>query len=346
MKLATTSACIIQILMVRNTRTLPASWVELGTSIPTTRRVQCDAAKSHYFGLISKYHNVFTPTTTGYSGELVPTNDVAAGRINTGQHYILKLSGTGETYLYVGISADMDGKYRRVCGNAVMVCSQASRGERSSIRSHCYRHIPKRTGQALVTALKLRCAPSLLEAVAKVIVYVDGVTTASCSAAPAATTSVPPAAHIVSSPTAAPTATTSANITALFPSSPTATPVAIISSPIAAPVASSPVAAQVTTGEKCQDTPKRFIYNDGKSKICKFVSLKNTERRCNRNSASTNCPVTCGTVRECYDTVEPFEQGGAIKFSSFAWTAKNNTEIRCGKNRVRANCPVTSCGVC
>jgi len=65
--------------------------------------------------------------------------NVAVGRISTGQHYILKLLGTGETDLYVhynkaeGITADMDGKYRSVYGNAIMVYSQASRGARNSI---------------------------------------------------------------------------------------------------------------------------------------------------------------------------------------------------------------------
>ena len=74
---------------------------------------------------------------------------------------------------------------------------------------------------------------------AKVIVYVDGMSsTASCSATPPASTAAtmfsPTSAHVATPPSAAPTATTSA--------------------PIATPVASSPVAAPVATVQKCQDT--------------------------------------------------------------------------------------------
>jgi len=371
-----------------------------------------NAPKSHYLRWFSQYHNDFTPTTTGYSGELVPTNDVAAGSISTDQHYILKLSGTGETDLYVhynkseGITADMDYRYRSAYGNAVMVYSQASRTATSAVLAGLT--APGQTyakanwaGSSHSLKIEVCSITAGSSGTAKVIVYVDGVTTASCSATTPATTAAPaaaitssptaaPAAAITSSPTAAPavvitssstvapaaaitssptvapaaaitsspTAAPAAAITssptaapaAAITSSPTAAPAAAItSSPIAAPAAaitSSPTAAPVATGEKCQDTPKKFFYNNGKSKSCKFVAKRNTERRCSNTSASANCPVTCETVCECYDTVGSYKmkKGGARK-NWCKWAVNKNTVKRCDRNRVRANCPV-ACGVC
>ena len=281
-----------------------------------------NAAKSHYFGWFSQYHNDFTPAVTGYYGELVSTNDVAAGRISTGRHYILKLSGTGETDLFVyynkaeGITKDMDGRYKTVYGNAVMVYSQASLSAKSSILAgltatgHTY---TKADWAGSRHSLKIEVCSITAGSpdMAKVIVYVDGVTTASCAAA-----------------TSAPTAT-----------SPSAAPVLIASAPIAVPD-SSPL-------PKCQDIAKSFEYNNGKSKNCKFVSKKNTELRCNRKSALANCPVTCGDdACQCYNTAEPFKlwESGTNR-NWCTWAESWNTDKRCRKNKVRANCPVT-CGVC
>ena len=299
-------------------------------------------AKSHYFGWFSEYHNDFNPATTGYSGELVPTNDVASGNISTGQHYILKLSGSGETDLYVhynkaeGITADMDDEYRTAYGNAVMVYSQANGEALSAILAGLTAAGQKYTktnygGTGNTLTIEVCSITAGSPDKAKVIVYVDGSTTASCSA----TTSAP-VATTTSVPTSAPVATTTSAPVATTTSAPAGAPVVTTSAPTGAPV---------VTSDLCQDTPLRFTYLEGVSKSCSYIARKNTSERCLIDSAKTNCPVTCKTAGcQCYDTVGRFLiKSGTTK--KCAWAERNNKEKRCAKNRVRANCPVT-CGVC
>jgi hypothetical protein len=322
-----------------------------------------NAAKSHYFGWFSEYHNDFNPATTGYSGELVPTNDVATGNISTGQHYILKLSGSGETDLYVhynkaeGITADMDDEYRTAYGNAVMVYSQASGGATSAILAGLTAAGQKYTktnygGTGNTLTIEVCSITAGSPDKAKVIVYVDGSTTASCSAttsAPVATTTSVPTSAPVATTTSAPVATTTSAPVATTTSAPVAT---TTSAPAGAPVVttSAPTKTAVTgapvvTSDMCQDTPLKFTYLEGVFKSCSYIARKNTSERCLIASAKTNCPVTCETAGcQCYDTVGRFPlKSGTTK--KCAWAERKNTEKRCAQNRVRANCPVT-CGVC
>jgi len=298
-----------------------------------------NAAKSHYFGWFSEYHNDFNPATTGYSGELVPTNDVSTGNISTGQHYILKLSGSGETDLYVhynkaeGITADMDDGYRTAYGNAVMVYSQANGGATSAILAGLTAAGQKYTktnygGTGNTLTIEVCSITAGSPDKAKVIVYVDGSTTASCSA----TTSAP-VATTTSVPTSAPVATTT--------SAPTSAPVVTTSAPTKTAATGAPVVTSM-----CQDTPLRFTYLEGVSKSCSYIARKNTSKRCLIDSAKTNCPVTCETAGcQCYDTAGRFLLNKSGTTKKCAWVRRKNTDERCAKNRVRANCPVT-CGVC
>ena len=301
-----------------------------------------NAAKSHYLGWFNQYHSDFTPATTGYSGELVPTNDVVAGTISTGEHYILKLSGTSETDLYVfynkseGVTATMDEEFRTELGNAVVVYSQATVWGTSTIVGALSTTGAQYTqsnwawsGGTLTIEVCSITAGSPDKA--KVIVYVDGVTTASCTT----TTSAPTGAPVVA-PTSAPT---SAPVVA--PTSVTGAPVVSTTpAPTSAPVVTTP-----TTSAKCQDTDQRFEYGfSGDTKTCNFIA-KYTAERCSVTNASSKCPVTCNTGCECYDTVGRFEVKLGKKTRKCAWAARKNTEERCARVRVRANCPMT-CGVC
>ena len=80
-----------------------------------------NAAKMYYLGWYSSYNKDLTPSTASYTGKLVPTNDIAAGDINSSTYdYVLKVSGSGETDLFIfynkagGIIQDMTGEDRAI----------------------------------------------------------------------------------------------------------------------------------------------------------------------------------------------------------------------------------------
>ena len=247
-----------------------------------------NAVNSYYFGWFSEYHNDVTPATTGYSGELVPTNDVAAGRISTGQNYILKLSGRRETDLYVsynkseGITADMDERYRSVYGNAVMVYSQTGFG--SNKRSEILAGLTAagqtytktnygRTGNTL--KIEVCSITTGSPDTAKVIVYVEGSTTASCSEMCQDT----PLKFTYNNGNSKSCSFIAAKDTAQR---------CLVTSAIT----NCPVTCE--TGCQCYDTVGRFKLKVGITRSCAWAKRKFTRLRCANNRVRANCPLTCG----------------------------------------------------
>ena len=94
----------------------------------------------------------------------------------------------------------------------------------------------------------------------------------------------------------------------------------------------------------CQDSSARFTFkNSGRKKNCKFVSKKNTSKRC--EAVSEECPVTCETGCACFDTEGGFLLGKNKKTRTCAWAGSKNKAKRCARNKVRSKCPIT-CDVC
>ena len=108
-------------------------------------------------------------------------------------------------------------------------------------------------------------------------------------------------------------------------------------SPTAAPTASD----DDVSGGLCQDSAGRFSIENGRTKNCKWASLSNTDKRCNRGDTAASCPVTCGADCACFDTEGSFTING--KERDCEWVARKL--LRCDKNIPRSNCPLT-CGVC
>jgi hypothetical protein len=98
-------------------------------------------------------------------------------------------------------------------------------------------------------------------------------------------------------------------------------------------------------GNMCQDTSKKFEYNNSMMKTCKWISMK-TNPRCNKPGAKENGPVTCGadtgTDCTCYDS-KKFKLNGKTR-TCVVWAAKNIVK-RCKKNTVRSECPLI-CNIC
>ncbi len=358
-----------------------------------------NAPKTYFFQWFSEYHEDLDPTTTAYSGELVPTNDVAAGRISGNQDYILKIAEStaactdspsdwteeyynstcadyeeaGDDYwcafygyytnennitadqaccfcgggssdpitLFVyynkaeGIHSDMNEDYRAAYGNAVTIYSAKPANDLSSLLGGLTTAGQKYTyadwngsGNDLVIEL---CEISVGSPdTAKVIVYVDGVTSASC---PSSTTPAPVAS------TPAPVASTPAPVAS------TPAPVASTPAPVVSPVAPTP-----TTSSSCNDTTLRFKVNWNNNLImrdCIWIGNRATIQRCNLPGVSAACPVTCGTCDTCVDTTIRFKVSwnGNLIMRDCIWIGNRATVQRCNLPGVADACPVT-CGLC
>ena len=134
---------------------------------------------------------------------------------------------------------------------------------------------------------------------------------------------------------------------------PNPTPNPPTSSPVTSPT-SSPVSSPTITNDDdaCRDYDRKFELLNGKEKTCKWVSNKNTSKRCAKkidddSTVSDLCPVTCQDPENptCTPTdyVGKFEMPNK-KTRSCNYPLQNDgakKEKRCGNNVIRANCPVT-----
>ncbi len=165
--------------------------------------------KMYYLGWYSSYHEDIIPASTSYIGELVGTNDIATTTISSSTYdYIVKLSGTdGATDLFVfynkveGIVSEIDGSYSTTFDNHVVVYEQPADIRQSELKT-----VGLLAGQTYTqtnwagTSNSLKIEVCSITAgtpdVAKIIIYVNGLTTASCNTATPAPTTAP-----VTSPT-------------------------------------------------------------------------------------------------------------------------------------------------
>jgi len=335
---------------------------------------QCfNAPKTYNFGWFSAYHEDITPTTTAYSGELVPTDDVASGTITSSEDYIIKVSGTGETDLFIsynyatGIISDMAENFRATFGNHVAVISQANYEAMSDLLSglgagdtYTKANWAGTTNSLKITVCSITAgSPNK----AKIIIYVDGVTTASCSSttsSPTASPSKTPTATPSKAPTKAPTTTTSSP-TASPSKAPTATPskaptkapttttaAPVTSSPTAAPVTSSPTAAPVTSAPV---TSAPVTSAPAAAPVTSAPVTSSPTAAPVTSSPTTAAPVTSSpTVSmeptsglSCDDSETRFPVNSRSRTCD--WVARKNTTKRCGKTGVASHCPDT-CGAC
>ena len=97
-----------------------------------------NAAKMYYLGWFSTYHGSSTPASSSFSGTLVGINDVANDEITSGQYVIVKISGTGETDLFMmynrveGVHKFLENLYYR---DKVVVVEQSESDEQSWVRA-------------------------------------------------------------------------------------------------------------------------------------------------------------------------------------------------------------------
>ena len=296
---------------------------------------QCfNAAKMYYLGWYSSYNKDLTPSTASYTGELVPTDDIATGDIDSSTYdYVLKVSGSGETDLFIfynkaeGIIKDMTDEDRAIFGNHVMIYSQSADWEVSTIvfdnglgNGGVY---TKANWGGTSNSLKVEVCSITTGSpnVAKVIVYLDGVTTASCiDATPAPTPA--PVTESTPAPTPAP----------VTESTPAPTP--------------APVSPPTST---CSDSTEEFAalkpgWTAPKMKTCdEWVKRRATGWRCFKvEGVAEACPETC--LNCCVDSTTPFNLLFNKKEKTCDWAAIN-PELRCRKAPTRMKCAQT-CGQC
>ena len=130
---------------------------------------------------------------------------------------------------------------------------------------------------------------------------------------------------------------------------PTITPVtpAPTKATVTSPPTKMPVTSPTTDSSYCQDNAARFTFNGRRPRTCTFVN-KRTGRRCSKDGAAENCPITCKTGCTCFDTQGKFWSNGKRR-RYCKWAAKKNEsrilKICTKRNEVRSNCPLL-CKVC
>ncbi len=220
-----------------------------------------NAAKMYYLGWYSSYNVDVIPSSDSYFGGLVPTDDIATTSVSSDYNYVVKLSGAGEINLFIfynkveGIIGDIDASEAPDFRNHVVIYEQAADiGFLSTIKN-----VGLSAGESYTQSNWAGTSNSLkvevcsitngTPDVAKIIVYVDGLTIASCdSTSPAPTvlqTSTPTQAVVLVTP--APTASPTPNPTTT--EAPTAPPtINPTSKPTDAPTkAPTPVPTPVPT---------------------------------------------------------------------------------------------------
>jgi len=412
---------------------------QMGNSGNDNGEICFNAPHTYFLQWFSDYHEDLNPTTTAYSGELVPTNDVATGLIGASQDYILKISQIltgsctdtpsnwiseydedcayyaaqgGESYcydwghltdvngvkaetaccicgggstspinLYVsynkaeGIHSAMNEDYRAAYGNAVTIYSSTPSNGLSALlgglttSGQKYTHTDwDGSGNDLIIELCEITTGS--PDTAKVIVYVNGVTTASCSSttpAPVASTPAPVAstpAPVASTPapvasTPAPVASTPAPV-ASTPAPVASTPAPVASTP--APVASTPAPVASTPAPVPSTTPAPVPVPATPAPVASTpapvapttpapVPVPATPAPV---APTTPAPVSSTTpapvVSTCVDSPLRLKiiKDGNIISRSCTWVGNKATIQRCAMAGVSDACPVTcnSCSTC
>jgi len=283
------------------------SWSDAGTNF-------CfNAAKTWANKWYESYHVTVDPSSATYDGTLVGINAVKDGTIAAGQDVVLKISSSGETDLYVMFNRKA-GANDEVPenGDQVVITEQAAE---TRTTSSWLAGLSEAAGVTTYTqswwsgsgtlTVKVCSLNTGSPGTARILVYATGHATLSCDASPPAPSKAPTKATVTPSPTKA------------------------------------PVTSPNTGGSlKCQDNDKVFVFNNGRSRNCKFISKK-AGKRCTKAGAAENCPVTCKQECTCFDTKGTFLT--RKKEKNCDWAAKWSK--RCNRNDVRSNCPLT-CGVC
>ena len=97
-----------------------------------------NAAKTYYLGWFSDYHGSSTPASSSFSGTLVGINDATNDEISSGQFVTVKISGSGETDLFMmynrveGVNKFLYNIYFR---DKVVVVEQNGMGGQSWVRA-------------------------------------------------------------------------------------------------------------------------------------------------------------------------------------------------------------------
>jgi hypothetical protein len=285
------------------------SWSDAGTNF-------CfNAAKTWANKWYESYHVTVDPSSATYDGTLVGINAVKDGTIAAGQDVVLKISSSNEIDLYVMFNRQA-GANDEVpqYGDQVVITEQEDElyytsswlAGLSESGVTTYTRSWSGAGTLIVKVCSLNTGSP---GTARILVYATGHATLSCDVL-----------------TPAPTST---------PVTPAPTKATVTSPPTSAPITSPPT---ITGG--CQDNDAKFVFN-GKSKYCKFISKKNTGKRCTKAGAAENCPVTCDIGCTCFDTEGTFVSRGKDIDCKWAFTKPNYCTKR---NEVRSNCPIT-CGV-
>ena len=266
-----------------------------------------NAAKTWANKWYESYHVTVDPSSATYDGTLVGINAVKDGTIAAGQDVVLKISSSGETDMYV------------------MFNRQAGAND----------EVPQYGDQVVITEQEdeLYYTSSWLAGLSE-----SGVTTYTRSWSGSGTLTVKVCSLNTGSPGTASILVYATGHATLScgASTPAPTKATVTSPPTRTPVTSPPT---ITGG--CQDNDAKFVYN-GKLKSCKFISKKNTIKRCTKAGAAENCPVTCDIGCTCFDTEGTFLTRGRLRDCAWAETKPNYCTRR---NEVRSNCPIT-CGVC
>ena len=328
---------------------------------------------------------------TAFNGDISDANSFSEGSVSS-QMVVVKLTGSGETPLYLmlhmveGItdqymSADDQTNRLNIVrqdeydGNGF---GQQSWTEGFLASGEIY---SKANWAGTSNTLKVEVCSITTGSpdVAKVIVYLDGKTSASCSTTTTAPTTSPvasgtpaPTTSPVASGTPAPTTSPVASGTPAPTTSPvasgtpapTTSPVASgtpapTTSPVAsgtpAPVASPSVTqAPVTEGPTvtgCLDSPLQFIMpNNGKRRSCNWVGNKPelVAKRCSRARAYKHCQKMCNPTNcLCVDSEFQWviKRNGEIKSCEWVGRKPDTVARRCAINGVKRTCRKT-CGVC